>query len=516
MRDQDIRDKIALYLRVSTEEQALEGYSLFTQDRECTKKTLELGSALEDIKVYTDDGYSGEFLDRPAMNTLRDDLKIKKFKYVIFYDLDRMARDLHHQLLIADEIEKSGAELIFVRENFEKTPEGRLFFNMRGAIAQYEKEKIRERTMRGKQGKALKGKIIQNAAPFGFDWDSTNSVYVINEEEAEVIRHIYSLCVDHKMGIHGIYLELKRQGVVVKRKNAKRKPDSNEEVKIPRTIHPKTIHNILTKKMYCGIYEQFRTVSKQIAQKKRKTKKNDEDKKVIIKIPAIISEEIFQAAQEQLESNRVLGKRKTTTKKEYLLSGFIFCPDCNRRLIGSELVGKRKNGREVIYQYYFCVSKISSAYRSETDCTARRVVASELDQAVWDIIVDISKGSKSLDAYIKKQETRDVDAELTELNKQKVNTEEMKDTIFDWLRSGQYTNDKAKKAMREADNELSRINSEIIRVSRQKSKLKPLPMNDILNAATFEQKRSIITSLGIKIYAKKDTENQVEFWFEEY
>lgn len=129
-----------IYVRVSTSEQAEQGYSIQTQIKACKDKAYELGAI--DIFEYADEGFSGAKLDRPAMTKLRDDIRKDKLDIIICYDPDRLARNLAHQLLITDEIEKYCREgLIFVSVSFENSPEGRLFYSMRGAFSAYEREK---------------------------------------------------------------------------------------------------------------------------------------------------------------------------------------------------------------------------------------------------------------------------------------------------------------------------------------------------------------------------------------
>ena len=190
--------RVAIYVRVSTQEQAEHGYSLGTQMEACRQKAQELGAVT--IREYIDDGQSGEFLDRPALTELRKGLKGKEFDLVIVYDPDRLARNLAHQLIVAEEIEKAAADLVFVSVTFEQSPEGRLFFSIRGAISSFEKEKIKERTMRGKRGKAAKCKVVTNSNPLGYDYDEANSMYVINDEEAKLVRKIFNHMVHDKMG----------------------------------------------------------------------------------------------------------------------------------------------------------------------------------------------------------------------------------------------------------------------------------------------------------------------------
>jgi predicted site-specific integrase-resolvase len=105
---------VAIYVRVSTDQQAEKGYSLETQLAECRKKIKDLPKVLA-VEEFIEDGYSGAYLERPALEKLRNALREKRFGAVIVYDPDRLARNLTHQLIITDEIESSGAHLHFVK-----------------------------------------------------------------------------------------------------------------------------------------------------------------------------------------------------------------------------------------------------------------------------------------------------------------------------------------------------------------------------------------------------------------
>lgn len=100
---------IAIYARVSTAAQAEKGYSLETQVEACEKKAVSLGATF--IKRYIDDGYSGAYLERPALDDLRDAVAAGLHDYVIVYDTDRLARDTMLLLLLTEEIEKRNAIL---------------------------------------------------------------------------------------------------------------------------------------------------------------------------------------------------------------------------------------------------------------------------------------------------------------------------------------------------------------------------------------------------------------------
>ena len=181
--------KAAVYARVSTDQQAEKGYSLETQIEACKARAGEKG-ALQ-IEEFVDDGYSGEYIERPALDELRARAGRGEFQIAVFYDLDRLARKSVTALVVAQELERARVEIVFVRDSFENNAEGRMFFQMRSAIAEFEREKIKERTLRGKKGKARKGLIISNARPLGYRFNARDSMYEIDAGQAELVRHAF-------------------------------------------------------------------------------------------------------------------------------------------------------------------------------------------------------------------------------------------------------------------------------------------------------------------------------------
>ena len=122
---------VAIYARVSTQQQAEHGYSLETQVEACRKKALELGAT--SIKVYRDSGFSGAYLERPALDDLRDAVAQKLHDCIVIYDIDRLSRDTMHLLLLTEEMEKN-AQLVYVNSEYSRTPEGQLFSKFVGVL----------------------------------------------------------------------------------------------------------------------------------------------------------------------------------------------------------------------------------------------------------------------------------------------------------------------------------------------------------------------------------------------
>ncbi len=153
-----------IYPRVSTEEQAKSGYSLAAQRDACQARALALGYTQENIVEVCEDGVSGDILERPGLTRVRELVRQGGVGHFICLDPDRFSRKLTHQLLVTDELEHAGVQLEFINFEWRDTPEGRLFYTLRGAIAEFEKEKIKERTMQGKRQHAKEGGAEAKAA----------------------------------------------------------------------------------------------------------------------------------------------------------------------------------------------------------------------------------------------------------------------------------------------------------------------------------------------------------------
>ena len=145
--------KAVIYTRVSTEEQT-HGYSLENQRELCIKKARELG--IVDWEVYEEAGISGEVQNRPALpDSIAHATSDKDVKYFICYDPDRFSRDLPLLLAFTEQIERTKrVEVVYVNFTKDNTPEGVFMYQVRGAVAQLEKELIKRRTTTGKIRKA--------------------------------------------------------------------------------------------------------------------------------------------------------------------------------------------------------------------------------------------------------------------------------------------------------------------------------------------------------------------------
>lgn len=406
----------AIYIRVSTDQQAEKGYSIETQLEACRKCAQESGASY--TEEFVDDGYSAEFIERPALTRLREAVKAKKFDIVIFYDPDRMARNLMHQLIIAEEIDKSGAQLKFVVVNYDQSADGKFMFGIRGLLAQLEKEKIKERTMRGKRGKAAKGMVISDAKPFGYRFNPEKSTYEIFEEEAEIIRMIFDFIVKKQMGTARICKELNARGIPSPRAK--------------KAWIVSSVHRILTNTLYKGVLYSMKYRYEKIGLKQKKRTLRPESEWIPIYVPAIIDEVTWQAAQKQLQANKDFAKRNL--QRDYLLHGLVTCAKCGRAMVISY------SGCQEPISYYVCASQKGSsyAYSGQEPCMARRVPIKILDEYVFNYLWELYYSPDKIAEYIEAiTESKDVQKHRIALE-QMINAEQelmkQRDTVLRWFR----------------------------------------------------------------------------------
>lgn len=368
---------VAIYARVSSDIQAEQGYSLGAQIEDCKKKAEELGATL--IKEYVDDGYSGAYLERPALDSLRDALRNKMFNAVICYDVDRLSRNLSHQLLITDDIETNGAKLYFVKANYEASPEGRLFYAIRGAFAGYEREKIRERSLRGKLAMLNQGKVIQDSHVYGYDFDKENHAYVVNLGEARNIKAIFARYLEDNGGTKQIVKWLNKNTDVYPPPNGK-------------NWSLTTINSILRREMYTGKWYAHKIMHIKTGAKSEKKTLRPRSEWVEMSAPVIIDEVTFRRAGELIKRNRHVDHHKN--RYPHLLQGLLYCKNCGSTLkvrSGNFRAGERA-------KYYTCWVDRDNGERG--GCRARSVSCNALDKAVWNLLEEVCKSPFVLKAYI--------------------------------------------------------------------------------------------------------------------
>jgi len=358
---------IGIYARQSNEDQSR--YSISSQ-LEANRAKANILYPNELCKDYVDDGFSGEFLDRPALIQMRQDVKEGIITAIVCFDPDRLSRKLMNQLILSDEFERRKVDVVFVNGDYAKTPEGNLFYSMRGAISEFEKAKITERMSRGRVQKAKAGKVVKENHIYGYK--VVDSQLVIDDEEAEIVRLIFDLFTtpnNMAIGINGIAKYLMRKSIPTKKGND--------------IWHRQVVRQILTNETYKGIFYQNKwntegmIANKFLTTDKVKMKLRPRKDWISIQCPAIVSEFKFNQAQRIMEEARRRWSNRPL--RQYLLSGLLRCTKCGNTMTGRY----QKNWGKYHSEY---TDRKNNAGAKEAGC-GRVVKAEKIEQLVWDTFI---------------------------------------------------------------------------------------------------------------------------------
>jgi len=188
----------AIYIRVSTQEQASQGFSLGAQQEALENYSKALG--YEIFKIYRDEGKSAkDITHRPEMIQMLEDAESKKFSAIFIYKLDRFSRSLKDLILTIDKLKEWDIDFVSLQDKIETTSaSGKLMFHVISAFAEFERNIIGDRTKFGMERKAKEGGFITKA-PKGYKL--INKQLVIDKEQAEQVKKAYEQFVDNNISL---------------------------------------------------------------------------------------------------------------------------------------------------------------------------------------------------------------------------------------------------------------------------------------------------------------------------
>lgn len=369
-----VKDVATVYLRVSTTRQEEEGTSLETQEERCLKWCEEQGVT---VCAVNRDVYTGVELDRPGLNRALDDIRQGRAGILLVYDLDRLSRDQIHTAVIFHQVEQCGARVELVREKLDSSPMGHAVRGIMAAVAQIERDKIRERTMRGRRARAERGAIIPGGHPlYGYRFTPDKRGYVIDPETAPIVRRIFELAASGTT-LFGIARKLDADGVPTPSQYFKSAGLLGNRPVSAAWKHS-TVDLIVHSETYTGRYVAFgrgwvgRT-------------RGVEDKRVQLPesaCPAIVDSALFERAQERVARNRTESPRnnnRSLNEQGLLVRGFVVCAYCGHPMVMN--YGPKSENRR---PRYTC-----QARRHKTNFECRysyglSVVQEDVDKDVWE------------------------------------------------------------------------------------------------------------------------------------
>ena len=373
----------AIYARVSSDRQK-ENHTIASQTAALIEYAQTHGYTVLPEWVFQDEGYSGAILVRPGLESLRDLAAEGQIAAALIYSPDRLSRKYAYQVLLSEELSRCGVELIFLKAPAGTTPEDQLLVQFQGMIAEYERAQIAERCRRGKKHMAEHGGVnVLSGAPYGYRYvrksDTSAAFYEVIEAEAKVVRMVFEIYTQQRLSINAIARLLNERQIATRTGKGR--------------WERSTVWGMLRNPAYRGTACYGKTeqrprqrVTRPLRQRKALPSRDvggherPREEWIEVPVPALVSEEMFALAQEQLTKNLRHSPRRTI--EPTLLQGMLVCEQCGYALYRTSTHTSKQK-----LNYYRCIG--SDGYRrlSGPICTNRPIRQDYLDRFVWNEII---------------------------------------------------------------------------------------------------------------------------------
>jgi site-specific DNA recombinase len=373
---------IAIYARVSSEQQA-QANTIASQVAALRERVAADAFTLNEALCFVDDGFTGSTLLRPGLERLRDSAAAGMFDRLYVHSPDRLARNYAYQVLLLDELRRCGVEVVFLNRAIGESAEDQLLLQVQGVVAEYERAKIQERFRRGKRHSAQSGRVSAfSTAPYGYRYipksPDAPARFEIVQEEASVVELIYSWVAHERCSIREACRRLQKHGIPTRSGR--------------KAWEAATVRGILRNPAYYGqaAYGKTRADERrprlrvqrgrpEIPRKMRVSSPRPKEEWIAVAVPAILSRELFDAVDEQLQEN-LRRHRERQRGANHLLQGLVVCGCCGYACYGQWAQQRPGLTR---YGYYRCVGADGRRGDGQSLCRNPSLRSDALEAAVW-------------------------------------------------------------------------------------------------------------------------------------
>ncbi len=319
--------KVAIYLRVSDEKQAVKELSIPGQRK--ALKEYAASHGYEEVTEFVDEAKSGRISRRPAFINMINQCSLtpRPFDAILFWKFSRFARSREISVLYKSMIRKKGIKVISINEPIEDSPSGKLLEGMIEVFDEFYSENLAQDVIRGMNLAASKGYFVGGTVSYGlskaevYDQGVKRNKLDIDDGKAPVVRQIFSQCLNHK-GVKEIAKDLNKAGILSPK---------------GKRWNVTSIYQILTNEVYTGT----------LVWGKKGKRRSEEPIRVENAFPAIVDKDTFQKAQAILAQRAPRFTRPRSVTSSYLLGGMMKCGECGSGVVG----GAYKSGQ---FRYYRC------------------------------------------------------------------------------------------------------------------------------------------------------------------
>lgn len=411
------KKRAAIYCRVSTKEQADEGFSIDEQERLlrelCEKEGYDI------VDVYSDRGVSAKNISgRPEFKRLLDDVVNNQVDILLAWKLTRISRNLKDVLDIVELLEKYNVQVRFLSEQVDtSTPAGKMQLQLMGMIAEYERETIASNVKLGMRAKALQGGFLGGSV-LGYDSvktvDSnqrTQSKLVINFEEAELVKEIFRLYVEGS-GYKAIVTNLNQSG-------------KNYRTKKGGALSVGTVQGVLKNPIYIGKiqFDKYKDYS-------RNHRRIVNPKMILVDgiHDPIIDMQTWDKVQ--LLMSLKGGRRENKHNDFTPLTGLLRCPQCGYGMVISR--SPSKNGKKIAY--YSCGNWKN---KGTTVCHCNSIRVDKANKAVLDKVTEFLQNDRMIKGVVDKlnreheERIAPANKQLNTIERELLKQKKKRDKVFD-------------------------------------------------------------------------------------
>lgn len=399
--------KIALYIRVSTEEQAENPEGSIKNQEERLRLHVKLKNADHHfgdiVEVFIDAGLSAKNMNRPAFQRMLTAVKAKQVDLLMVTELSRLSRSIKDFCEIKELLSEHGCDFKSLREDFDSsTASGEaMIFNFIN-MAQFERRQISERVSAGFLSRARRGLFNGGPVPVGYKptGDKTGRLEIV-PEEAATVQAAFKAFLEHRTLTEACKW-LNENGYTLP------KVMRNCGSRRSGYFLYDTLHTILRNKTYAGV-KVFK-----VGKEKQETKGA---------WPPIIDEITFKRVQEILTKNNK-GRKKSPRENRYpyILSGLVVCGKCGEKLCGKSANGEA--GKIAYYDHSYSTKRQGTLAEKSFNCRPMRFLAKRLEPIVWQAVIDLLKTDSSAAVLIAKANEHHKGGD------QKKERERLKDKIY--------------------------------------------------------------------------------------
>lgn len=425
---------VALYARVSSQKHA-DSNTIESQLAALLKRILSDQERVLPEMEFCDNGYSGSELVRPALERLRDRLAMSSIDRLYVHSPDRLSRKMAHQAILIEEFRKYECEIVFLnQEGIATSPESNLLIQMQGMIAEYEREKILERTRRGRKHSATKGNVsVFSGAPYGYSYITKAQNNGVARWEVDPILSEHVQLMFRWVGEAGCSL-----AEVARRLKERSIPTCKGNSKWDNA----TIRGILTNPAYHGHAIYGKTHFSQRKPGKRAIRgapaiprqakvptATEVSEQIVISVPAIIDQTLFESVRVRMDENRKRQRERSAGGK-YLLSGLVLCGVC-----GSAYCARKFNGKNT---YYRCIGTDKYRRKDTTICDNSAIKGDAVESLIWSEVCKLLRDPDRLRSEFERRcaEPSATIEQVTALEKTVVELRGRIDRLIDGYESG--------------------------------------------------------------------------------